>query len=206
MTFDHVSLEGIRPCVLRGAIVRLEPLVAAHAAELAEVGLEPELWRLQPRPLQNRSDVEQYVERALDEQRRGLALQFVIVEQERSRVIGSTRLMDIAPQHRRLEIGATWLNSAYQRTGANIESKVLLLTHAFDVLGAQKVVLKTEALNAQSRRAILALGAAEEGTLRRHLLADDGRPRDMVYFSILDSEWPDVRERNLARLARYATR
>ncbi len=83
---------------------------------------------------------------------------------------------------------------------------MLLLTHAFDVLGAQKVVLKTEALNAQSRRAILALGAAEDGTLRRHLLADDGRPRDMVYFSILDSEWPDVRERNLARLARYATR
>ena len=92
---------------------------------------------------------------------------------------------------------------ANQRTGANIEAKLLLLTHAIDVLGVQKVVLKTETLNEQSRRAILALGATKEGVLRRQFLADTGRARDMVYFSVLDDEWPAVRDRLLARLARF---
>jgi RimJ/RimL family protein N-acetyltransferase len=119
-------------------------------------------------------------------------------------VIGATRYMDIAPAHRRLEIGATWYAPSAHRTGANVESKMLLLAHAFDVLRMQKVVFKTERLNAASRTAILALGATEEGTLRRHLLSDAGRPRDMVYFSILDDEWPQVRERLQARLDRHA--
>jgi RimJ/RimL family protein N-acetyltransferase len=114
--------------------------------------------------------------------------------------------MDIALAHRRLEIGSTWLAREAQRTGANVEAKLLLLGHAFDTIGVQKVVLKTETLNTQSRTAILALGATEEGTFRRHLIAESGRMRDMVFFAIFDSEWPSVRSHLQGRLARYAER
>jgi N-acetyltransferase len=144
-----------------------------------------------------------YVERALDEQREGRSIPLVIVDQVGGSVIGSTRFMDIEQAHRRLEIGATWIAPAFQRTGANIEAKLLMLGYAFDVAGARKVVFKTDALNEQSRRAILALGAVQEGIFRRHLISDAGRSRDMVFFSILDEEWPGVRERNEARLAAH---
>ena len=111
--------------------------------------------------------------------------------------------MDIALEHRRLEIGATWLTPSAQRTGLNVEAKLLLLSHAFDMLAMQKVVFKTETLNTQSRTALLALGAVEEGTFRRHLIADNGRMRDMIYLSILGAEWPGVRAHLRARLAQY---
>ena len=197
---DHVRLT---PVTLSGSIVRLEPLLAAHASDLAAVGLDSELWRLQPSMIASLDDMEAYVASALDDQDRGVSLCFVLVSQRTGTVIGTTRFMDIALAHRRLEIGATWVTSAHQRTGANIEAKLLLLRYAFDALGVQKVVLKTETLNEQSRRAILALGATEEGVLRRQFLADTGRARDMVYFSVLDDEWPAVRDRLLARLARF---
>ena len=197
---DHVRLT---PVTLSGSIVRLEPLLAAHASDLADVGLDPELWRLQPSVIASLDDMEAYVASALDDQDQGVSLCFVLVSQRTGTVIGTTRFMDIALAHKRLEIGATWITGAHQRTGANVEAKLLLLTHAFDVLGVQKVVLKTETLNEQSRRAILALGATEEGVLRRQFLADTGRARDMVYFSVLDNEWPAVRRRLLARLARF---
>lgn len=193
----------LTPVTLSGSIVRLEPLLAAHASDLAAVGLDPELWRLQPSMIASLDDMEAYVASALDDQDRGVSLCFVLVSQRTGTVIGTTRFMDIALAHRRLEIGATWVTSAHQRTGANIEAKLLLLRYAFDALGVQKVVLKTETLNEQSRRAILALGATEEGVLRRQFLADTGRARDMVYFSVLDDEWPAVRDRLLARLARF---
>jgi N-acetyltransferase len=200
---SHMEHAGLTPVTLSGSIVRLEPLLPAHAVPLAEVGLDPELWRLQPSMIASLADMETYVASALDDEARGVSLCFVLVSQRTGTVIGTTRFMDIALAHKRLEIGATWVTSAHQRSGANVEAKLLLLTHAFDVVGAQKVVLKTETLNHQSRRAILALGATEEGTLRRHFLADTGRPRDMVHFSVLDDEWPAVRRRLLARLARF---
>ena len=191
---------NVSPVVLEGDIVRLEPLLAAHAEDLARVGLDPSLWRLQPRPVETIDDMRAYVELALADRK---SVPFAIFDRGAGAIIGSTRFMDIAPEHRRLEIGATWLSPARQRTGANIEAKLLMLAHAFDVVGVQKVVFKTEASNDQSRRALLALGAVEEGTLRSQLLSDDGRRRDMVYFSILDHEWPAVRERNVARLTRH---
>jgi RimJ/RimL family protein N-acetyltransferase len=197
---DHVRLT---PVTLSGSIVRLEPLLGTHASDLAAVGLDSELWRLQPSMIASLDDMEAYVASALDDQDQGVSLCFVLVSQRTGTVIGTTRFMDIALAHRRLEIGATWITSANQRTGANVEAKLLLLTHAFDVLGVQKVVLKTETLNEQSRRAILALGATKEGVLRKQFLADTGRARDMVYFSVLDDEWPAVRDRLLARLARF---
>jgi RimJ/RimL family protein N-acetyltransferase len=144
---------------------------------LADVGLDPELWRLQPRAMATVADMQEYVEQALAEQERNVSLPFVIVRRGDQAVIGSTRYLDIALVHRRLEIGATWLARAAQRTGANVEAKLLLLRHAFETIGVQKVVFKTEALNTQSRSAILAMGAVEEGTFRRHLIAENGRRR-----------------------------
>jgi RimJ/RimL family protein N-acetyltransferase len=189
---------------LAGSIVRLEPLKASHASALAEVGLHSELWKLQPKAIATPADMKAYVDLALDEQSRGVSLPFVIVHRTKGAIIGSTRFMDIALQHRRLEIGATWITPSFQRTGANVETKLLLFTHAFEVLAVQKVVLKTETLNSQSCRAILALGAVEEGTFRKHLLAENGRSRDMIYFSVLSSEWPAIKARLKARLQKHA--
>jgi RimJ/RimL family protein N-acetyltransferase len=191
----------VEPVTLSGKSVRLVPLTIDHVSALASVGLEPELWRLQPAPIATVDDMRGYVVKALEDQRRSVALPFAIVDQPTGQVIGSTRYLDIAPEHRRLEIGATWITSAHQRTAANTEAKLLLLTHAFETLGAIRVVFKTETLNERSRRALARIGAVEEGTFRKHLIASSGRPRDMVYFSILDTEWPAVKGR-LAGLRR----
>jgi RimJ/RimL family protein N-acetyltransferase len=194
----------LAPLELTGSIVRLEPLMASHASALAQVGLHSELWDLQPKTIATLEDMDAYVALALDEQSRGVSLPFAIVHRGKNTVIGSTRFMDIALQHRRVEVGATWVTPAFQRTGANVEAKLLLFTHAFEALAMQKVVLKTETLNSQSRRAILALGAVEEGTFRKHLLAENGRARDMIFFSVLSSEWPSVKARLNARLLKHA--
>jgi RimJ/RimL family protein N-acetyltransferase len=197
---------SLAPLTLRGSIVSLEPLTVEHAPALAHVGLEPDLWRLQPRAIESLADMHDYVAQALAEQERGASLPFVVVRNADREVIGSTRYMDIALPHRRVEIGATWIAPAAQRTGANVEAKRLLLGHAFDALGMQKVVFKTEVLNVRSRTAILALGAVEEGIFRKQLISASGRARDMIYFSILDMEWPSVRARLEGRLARFAAR
>jgi RimJ/RimL family protein N-acetyltransferase len=190
---------SLAPLTLTGGQVRLEPLSLAHVPALARAGLFPELWALQPAPIQTESDMYAYVAAALDDQQRGLGLPFAIVRLSDGEVIGSTRYMDIALPHRRLEIGATWLSPACQRSGANTEAKLLLLSHAFETLRLIRVVFKTEVLNAQSRRALARLGAVEEGIFRQHLIAASGRRRDMVYFSILDSEWPAVKAVLVAR-------
>ena len=193
----------LAPVTLNGSIVTLEPLTTAHTEALATVGLHPELWRLQPRVIATLADMRAYVELALEEQAQGKSLPFAVMHRASGSVVGSTRFMDIAPAHRRLEIGATWYTPRFQRTGVNVEAKLLLLTHAFERLDVQKVVFKTETLNHRSRTAILALGAKEEGTFARQLIADDGRPRDMVYFAIFDDMWPDVRRHLRQRLDRF---
>lgn len=194
----------LAPVSLHGSLVSLEPLTHSRLPELAAIGLHPELWRLQPRAILSVGDMRDYIEQALADQARAVSLPFVIVRRADQAILGSTRFMDIALEHRRLELGATWLTPRAQRTGANVEAKLLLLSYAFETMAVQKVVFKTETLNTQSRTAILALGAVEEGTFRRHLIAENGRMRDMVYFSILDTEWPGVRARLRAKLARYA--
>jgi RimJ/RimL family protein N-acetyltransferase len=190
----------LSPVTLPGRHIRLEPLTLAHVPALTRAGLFAELWRLQPAPVSTEADMLAYVMQALDDQQRGLSLPFVMVRQGDGEVIGSTRYMDIALPHRRLEIGATWLTPACQRSGANTEAKLLLLTHAFASLGMIRVVFKTEVLNEQSRQALARIGAVQEGIFRQHLVAASGRRRDMVYFSILEAEWPAVRAGLLARL------
>jgi N-acetyltransferase len=139
------------------------------------------------------ADMRAYVAQALEEQRRGVSLPFVIIAQ--GQVAGSTRYGNIDLANRRLEIGWTWVAPAYQRTAVNTEAKLLLLTHAFERLGVNRVELKTDALNQKSRTAIARLGAVEEGTFRKHIVTASGRVRDTVYYSIIDTEWPTVKRR-----------
>lgn len=190
-----LTLPALTPVILLSGVVRLEPLRQDHVPALARVGLHPELWRLQPEPIDTKAAMQRYVDSALASQAAGSALPFVIIEQATEEVIGTTRYMDIALPHRRLEIGATWLTPQRQRSGANTHAKYLLLHHAFETLGMIRVVFKTEATNDASRRAILRLGAVEEGLFHKHLIAHDGRLRDMVYFAILDDDWPQVKTR-----------
>lgn len=185
----------VEPVTLRGQVVRLEPMTIDHVAALSQVGLEPDLWLWIPNSVTTAEEMRGYVLTALDERRRGVSMPFVIIDQSSDRVIGSTRYGNIDGLNRRLEIGWTWLTSAHQRSGANTEAKLLLLTHAFETLGAIRVELKTDALNEKSRKAIARIGAVEEGTFRKHLITHTGRVRDTVYFSIIDTEWPLVKAR-----------
>jgi N-acetyltransferase len=185
----------VEPVTLQGQVVRLEPMTIAHAAALSCVGLEPDLWRWIPNSVTTAEEMRGYVLTALDERDRGVSMPFVIIDQTSDRVIGSTRYGNIDGPNRRLEIGWTWLTSAHQRSGANTEAKLLLLTHAFETLRAIRVELKTDALNEKSRKAIARIGAVEEGTFRKHLITQTGRVRDTVYFSIIDTEWPLVKAR-----------
>lgn len=180
--------------------MRLEPLTLGHLDGLCAVGLDSDLWRWDSIQKRSRQDMETYVQKALDEQKHGVSLPFATVFLVTGQVIGSTRYLNIDLANRRVEIGATWIAKPWQRTAVNSEAKYLMLRHAFEVLECFRVELKTDALNERSRRAILRLGAKEEGTLRRHMVTDTGRVRDTVYFSILDHEWPAVKARLQAKL------
>ncbi|HSJ62809.1 MAG TPA: GNAT family protein [Gemmatimonadaceae bacterium] len=191
----------VEPVTLEGAIVRLEPLAAEHLEDLIAIGLDPELWRFTTSRTATPDEMSAYVETALAERRAGVSLPFATVERATGRVVGSTRFGSIAPEHRRCEIGWTWIARTWQRTAVNTEAKYLMLRHAFEEWGCIRVELKTSARNERSRRAILRIGAREEGTLRQHMINADGSRRDTVYFSIIDREWPGVRARLEARLA-----
>jgi len=184
---------AVSPVLLEGAHVRLEPLVKEHLAGLAAVSLDEELWRWIPTPVRTPEEMAAYIEAALNEQERGLALPFAIVEKATGRAIGSTRYANIDRMHHRVEIGWTWVARDWQRTPMNTEAKYLLLRHAFETLGCMRVGLKTDSLNERSRAAILRIGAREEGIFRNHMITASGRVRHTVYFSIIDSEWPAVK-------------
>jgi N-acetyltransferase len=184
--------------------VRLEPLAASHHAALCEVGLDPELWRLIPYRASTPDEMRGYIRSALEAQAAGTAIPFATVEKAFGRVIGSTRFMNIDAANRRVEIGSTWIAKPWQRTAINTEAKYLMLRHAFETWGCIRVELKTDALNQRSRQAMLRIGAREEGTLRRHMVTWTGRLRDTVYFSILDSEWPEVKANLEAKLKQHA--
>ncbi|HLK20202.1 MAG TPA: GNAT family protein [Bryobacteraceae bacterium] len=185
----------IEPVTLNGRHIRLEPLSLDHHAGLCEIGLEPDLWRWIPTQVRSREDMADYIRLALQGQAEGHSLPFANVEQASGRLIGCTRYMNIDKANRRVEIGSTWIGKPWQRTAVNTEAKYLMLRHAFETLGCFRVELKTDALNEKSRNAILRIGATQEGIFRKHVLCWDGRLRDSVYFSVIDSEWPDVKAR-----------
>jgi N-acetyltransferase len=186
--------------VLEGRHVRLEPLTMEHAGGLAEVGLDDDLWKWIPTPVRTPEGMTAYVQTALKEQANGSALPFALIEKGRGCAVGSTRYANIERTHHRLEIGWTWVAREWQRTAINTEAKYLLLRHAFEALKCIRVELKTDSLNARSRAAILRIGAREEGTFRNHMITASGRIRHTVYFSIIESEWPDVKASLEAKL------
>ena len=195
-------VPALAPITLRGRRVLLRPLALDDVPTLWQAGSDPALWRLQPRMLAAEQDMRDYVEFALAEQRAGRALPFTVVHAPTGRVIGSTRYMDVALEHRRIEIGGTWYSPQWHGSGVNAEAKLLLLSHAFEALRLHKVVLKTEAANEASVRAILALGAVQEGVFRAHFISEEGRSRDMAYFALFADGWPAAKPRLEQRAAR----
>lgn len=184
----------VQPVTLTGKIVRLEPLQLRHASDLYTASLDESIWSFMPTNVgHSPTEVEQWIQKTRGMQETGNILPFAIVLQESDRAIGSTRYMDIQPRNRGLEIGWTWLNPEFQRTGVNTECKYLLLRHAFEQLGAIRVQLKTDLRNLKSQRAIERLGAVKEGVLRNHVIMRDGYYRHSVYYSIIENEWPAVK-------------
>jgi RimJ/RimL family protein N-acetyltransferase len=185
----------LSPVVLEGHVVRLEPLGLHHVEGLSAVGLDPSLWALTTTRITSPDDMRRYIEVAMAEQAAGTALPFATVERSSGTLVGSTRFGSAAPEHRRVEIGWTWISPRWQRTGINTEAKYLMLRHAFEVMGARRVEFKTNAMNARSRAAMLRIGCTEEGTMRQHMIQPDGSSRDSVYFSVIDREWPEKKRR-----------
>ncbi|TAJ03070.1 MAG: N-acetyltransferase [Planctomycetota bacterium] len=186
---------------LVGSHVRLEPLARRHLADLAAPLGDEEVCRyLFWGPLSGAAELDAWFEAAQTDARNGLSIPFATVELATGRAVGSTRLLDLAPRDRRVEIGSTFVARAHWRSAVNTEAKLLLLRHCFEERGCLRVALKTDGRNLRSQAAIERLGARREGTLRAHLNVK-GFQRDTVYFSILAEEWPAVRERLAARLA-----
>ena len=191
----------VEPVILEGEVVRLEPMTLEHLDGLWEAGKDEALWELIPTNVASIDDMRKYVESALADRGRGVALPFVTVERASGKVIGSTRFGNIDTANLRAEIGWTWITPAFQRTAVNTEAKLLMLTHAFETWKCIRVELKTDALNERSRAAIKRLGATEEGLFRKHMICDTGRFRDSVYFSIIDTEWPMVKDNLRVKLS-----
>jgi N-acetyltransferase len=194
----------VEPVTLEGDHVRLEPLSRAHHEALCAIGLDEDLWRWTHSQIRTSEEMGAYLETALRYQAEGTALPFVTIDRRSGTIVGSTRYGNIDRGNHRVEIGWTWIGRNWQRTAVNTEAKYLMLRHAFETLGCIRVELKTDALNERSRKAILRIGAKEEGILRNHMITDSGRVRHTVYYSIIDSEWPVVRaglEKKLATTA-----
>lgn len=185
----------IHPMVLDGGTVRLEPLALEHVDGLWEVGQDGSVWTWMPWRMNERADMESVVMRQVKMARDGAGQGFAVLHRDTGRVCGATAYLNVAAAERRLEIGATWLAPAWQRTRINTDAKATLLTHAFDVLRANRVEFKTDSANQRSRSALLRIGAVEEGTLRHHMVRPDGSRRDSVYFSVIAEEWPAVKDR-----------
>jgi RimJ/RimL family protein N-acetyltransferase len=192
----------IEPVTLEGRVVRLEPLALNHLDALAEVGLEPELWRWIPFPIRTKDGLRGYVEEALRDRAAGRAMPFATVLQQTGQPIGSTRFGNVDLVNRRVEIGWTWVAQPWQRSAVNTEAKLLMLEHAFERLGCNRVEFKTDSLNEQSRSALRGIGAVEEGILRNHMVTETDRLRHSVYYSVIRSEWPAVEAHLRERLSR----
>jgi N-acetyltransferase len=183
----------VQPVTLEGLYVRLEPLALSHLAELCEVAFDEEIWRYTTSVIERPEDLREYIETALRWQEEGTALPFATIDRRSGRAVGSTRFAAIDRVNRHLEIGWTWIASDYQRTYVNTEAKYLMLGHAFETLNCLRVEFKTDSLNEKSRRALARIGAKEEGTFRNHMVLPTGRLRHSVYYSIIDTEWPEVK-------------
>jgi RimJ/RimL family protein N-acetyltransferase len=183
----------VKPQVLSGDSVRLEPLSQDHAQGLYNRGRAATDWAYMPRAcFIDLADTRQWIDEALQSPAQ---LPFAIVELGKNKAVGSTRYLNIRPEHRTLEIGWTWLGQDWQRTGVNTQVKLLLLTHAFERLGCVRVEFKSDTRNTRSQRALERMGAVREGVLRNHMIVQGDYVRDSVYFSVIEQDWPEVKER-----------
>jgi RimJ/RimL family protein N-acetyltransferase len=194
---------AVQPLVLEGRGIRLEPLTDAHHEALAAAAADGRLWELWFTAVPPPEGMRAYVADALKGQREGHMLPWVVRELASGAIIGSTRYHDVVPAIDRVEIGHTWYRQSRQRTHVNTTCKLLLLGHAFDNLGCKVVGLRTDNFNFRSQRAIEALGAKRDGVVRHFGARRDGTVRDVVMYSILASEWPDVRRHLELRLDRH---
>lgn len=193
----------VKPVVLQGKYVRLEPMSKTHIPGLAEIGVGQNFWDFMLYGNMNSvDDMRNWVVDILSRAGKGTDLPFAVIHLTSGRVAGATRYLNIMPKDRGLEIGGTWYGAEFQRTPVNTECKYLLLRHAFETLGCIRVQLKTDSRNERSQKAIERIGAVKEGVLRNHMILPDGRYRHSVFYSILDTEWPGVRNRLEEMLAR----
>ena len=193
----------VQPVTLTGTYVRLEPMTEEHIPGLAEIGVGQTFWDFMLYGnISSVDDMRNWVRDILSRSEKGTDLPFVAVHLASGRVAGATRYLNIAPHDRGLEIGGTWYGAEFQRTAVNTESKYLLLSHAFEVLQCIRVQLKTDLRNERSQKAIERIGAVKEGVLRNHMILPDGRYRHSVFYSILDTEWPQVKMSLQERLSR----
>ncbi|MBB5214968.1 GNAT family N-acetyltransferase [Parapusillimonas granuli] len=197
-------LKNPGPTTLEGHGVRLAPLDPAHAAALEQAAADGELWRLRVTSVPAPGEAAAYISAALAGRDAGHMLPFAVIEAGSGRVIGTTRYHDIVPAIGRLEIGYTWYAKSWQRSHVNTASKLLLLAHAFEDLGAQLVGWRTDNFNFASQRAIERLGAKKDGVLRHHAPRRDGSVRDTVMYSMARGEWPEIRKHLEYQLARHA--
>ena len=198
-------MNAARPIVLERGGIRLEPLTDAHHDALAAAAADGRLWELWFIAVPPPDGMRAYVTEALKGQRDGHMLAWVVRDVASGTIIGSTRYHDIVPGIDRVEIGYTWYAQSRQRTHVNTTCKLLLLAHAFDTLNCKVVGLRTDTFNFRSQRAIEALGAKKDGVIRHFGARRDGSARDVVMYSILAAEWPDVRRHLELRLARHGT-
>jgi N-acetyltransferase len=186
----------VQAVALTGRVVRLEPLELGHLDDLAGVCGEPEIWKyFAGPPALTREELRGWIGAKQEQQSKGTSLSFAVVSLIDGRAVGSTSYLDLCPADQRLEIGSTWLGRPARRTAVNTECKYLLLRHAFEILGANRVQLKTDARNLRSQAAIERIGARREGVLRSHMVMHDGFLRDTVMYSIVAPEWPEVKSR-----------
>lgn len=198
-------MSVLRRVTLEGRHVRLEPLSLTHFEGLRAHCAAAEVWQhMSIGSLEESAALRAWLEQAVGEPERGQGLPFAIVSRETGQAVGSTTLYDFSAEHRRVEVGRTWLGRAVWRTAVNTEAKRLILGHAFEALGLNRVQLKTDARNVRSQAAIARLGAVREGVLRAHMVLPDGYVRDTVMFSITATEWPGVRARLDGLLAQRA--
>ena len=181
--------------ILENKRVLLRPLQTSDVDALLEVALEPSLWEVGLTRVSNREELEQYIAIALKEREQGGGIPFVVIDKVTGKVAGSTRFCALVPQHKRTEIGYTWIHPSYQRSGLNRAMKFEMLRYAFEVMGLNRVELKTDERNEKSRNAMLAIGCKEEGIFRHHCVTWTGWLRNSVYFSILKEEWPEIKAR-----------
>jgi RimJ/RimL family protein N-acetyltransferase len=177
-----------------GELVAVEPLSIGHEPGLARAAQDPEVFAWLPEDMaSSRQQLHRWLASALQSARLGREVPFAIIELSTGEPVGSTRFMEPRLEHLRVEIGWTWLASRVWGSGINVETKLLLLEHAFERVGCRRVEFKTDARNQRSRGALEALGAQFEGVLRKHMVIRDGTPRDSAYYSVIDDEWPEVK-------------